>query len=928
MADAVETLHTGPKLVYPSQLTGGSLAVFLTALHISLFGKSVVALRILHAVINLALVAATYLVVRTLFSNWAEWHSRILGVLTCSLLATSTWFLSLGRLAFLNVTLTPLLAMGYLYLLWRGLRTGRLCYFLGSGVLIGISVYGYAAAVLAPIALLVFFLIEWLVSKAKRQQGLVVRYRGNLFLLAVVACICILPLVYQFVIDPEVFLYRPLYIGAMDRGNLIEWMWQNGKNILASFGLSPTLLLSSDRTRLVFDPIVSVLFWLGVVIAARGWKKPEHLFLLVWWVITLLPFLFSVQNSVWVFDLMRRGVNAQPVSFIFPALATMLGARWLWTRRYLFSRLAAGLGIAGIVFFSGTQSLTFYEAWIESPAGQRLFSAQGIDIARWLADHSNPETVYLLPVRPHTSPTTRPELFSVRTYYEGQSAIAYPELDEASLRAVLTRLTANQTLVKVLLPQRPDLDPKALIDFLLEQHGTLVGEESVYGFIVKTYRLHSSVEDFASDTTGTTFNINLGARLQLVDCAVAQRVLPAGQLLWTKVTWMVRDPTDEDYGTQLTLADENGYVVAQTDRMLLDDNFFLTTSHWQPGTLSSAYYRLVIPGETPPGMYHLRIVAYNTKGDRLAPARGGQGDLTLPLAEIEVVPPPSPVTAEYPDAGHAIGTMVTPSLHLVGVEVSPTLTRPGDRLRVTLTWQARLTLSEEFYLSLGLMRQSGGHIHGLTPPRPLVSQTYPTSIWRPGETLRVNYPFLLPANLESGEYILGLRLLTFPAQRVISEVALQVLKVEARTHHFTVPLMDRRVEVLFGDNIRLLGYDHPTISKAEREILVRLYWQTSAPIEDSYIVFLHLVDASNVIVAQIDTIPGGGNAPTTGWIVGEVITDELRLPLPASLPAGSYRLILGMYHAMSGMRLPVLGQSAAGDSFVLGRIEIGDRRRE
>ncbi|MGC8879010.1 MAG: hypothetical protein ACP5R2_07285, partial [Anaerolineae bacterium] len=556
------------------------------------------------------------------------------------------------------------------------------------------------------------------------------------------------------------------------------------------------------------------------------------------------------------------------------------------------------------------------------PAGQRIFSGQGIDVAKWLTEHGNSETLYLLPVRPHTSPTTRPELFSIRTYYEGQSAIAYPELDEASLRAVLAQLAVNRALVKVLLPEHLGVDPKGLISFLLEPHGTLVDEELIYGFTVWTYRLLSPAEDFASDMTEKPLDVRFGAHLQLVNYTIEQERITAGQPLWVKMTWTILEPTDKDCGTQLALTDANGYVIARTDRMLLDDDFFRTTSHWQPGRLSSAYYRLSIPRETPPGKYRLGIVAYETNGERLAPSRDGQGDLTLPLAEIEVVPSSPPITTGYPDADYAIDVAMTPSLHLIGAEVSSTVARSGDLLRITLTWQARSSLDENLYLSLGLSRQ--GKVYALTSPHPLVSQTYPTSVWQPGETLRVNYPFLLPADLESGEYILGLRLLVFPDQRVISEIALQKLNVEARTHRFTIPPIEQPLSLHFGDSILLLGYDRPVVSIPDREIRVRLYWQASAPLEDSYIVFLHLVDKSNAIVAQIDTLPGNGDAPTTGWVVGEVITDTLRLPLPATLPAGSYRLILGMYHSVSGTRLPIAGLSGTGDSLVLEEIEVAD----
>ncbi|MCS7261122.1 MAG: DUF4832 domain-containing protein, partial [Anaerolineae bacterium] len=697
---------------------------------------------------------------------------------------------------------------------------------------------------------------------------------------------------------------------------------QNGWNILASFGLSPSLLLGGDRTRLVFDPIVAVLFWLGVVIALRNGKHPIYPLLLVWWSVALLPFLFSVQNNIWVFDLMRRGVNAQPVSFIFPALTLLTGARWLWTRRHPFLRLTTLLGATGVVLFSGMQSFTFYATWIKSPAGQRLFSAQGIELARWLTEHSDPQTAYLLPVRPHTSPTTRPELFSVRTYYEGQATIAYPALEEATLRVLLEQLVHHHLWVKVLLPEHGELDPKGLLDFLLEQYGTQMGEEWAYGFAVRTYRLRPATEAQAFNATHLTLDIEFGERLQLVDCLVTQPRLPAGQPLWVRAVWMIREPTDEDYGSQLALVDSNGYTVTRTDRMLLDNDFFRTTAHWPPGKSAAAYYRLAVPAETPPGTYHLRIVAYNANGERLAPARGGQADLALPLTEVEILPAPLPGVTEAPDARYAMATAVTSSLYLVGAEVSSTHARPGDRLQVTLTWQARATMNEDFYLSLGVIRQGTGNVYGLTSPRPLVSPRYPTSLWRPGETLRVHYPFLLPANLESDEYVLGLRLFTSSAQRVISELALQRLNVEARPHRFTVPSVDQPTQLRFGESIRLLGYDHPIVRVAEREIFVRLYWQTSAPIEDSYIVFLHLVDSANAIVAQIDTLPGNGDAPTTGWVVGEVIADTLRMPLPATLSAGRYRLVLGMYHSVSGIRLPIYGPSRIGDSFVLEEIDI------
>jgi hypothetical protein len=55
-----------------------------------------------------------------------------------------------------------------------------------------------------------------------------------------------------------------------------------------------------------------------------------------------------------------------------------------------------------------------------------------------------------------------------------------------------------------------------------------------------------------------------------------------------------------------------------------------------------------------------------------------------------------------------------------------------------------------------------------------------------------------------------------------------------------------------------------------------------------------------------------GAAPTTTWLPGEIIADAYSLPLPADLPAGEYRLIVGFYNPTTGERLP----TTLGSNFV------------
>jgi mannosyltransferase len=84
---------------------------------------------------------------------------------------------------------------------------------------------------------------------------------------------------------------------------------------------------------------------------------------------------------------------------------------------------------------------------------------------------------------------------------------------------------------------------------------------------------------------------------------------------------------------------------------------------------------------------------------------------------------------------------------------------------------------------------------------------------------------------------------------------------------------------------------------------VDLRWQASQPVTDNYHVFVHLLDGQEQRIAQSDGQPALWTRPTSSWQPGEVIEDRHGLSLPASLPAGDYQLIVGLYLPESGQRL-------------------------
>ncbi len=122
----------------------------------------------------------------------------------------------------------------------------------------------------------------------------------------------------------------------------------------------------------------------------------------------------------------------------------------------------------------------------------------------------------------------------------------------------------------------------------------------------------------------------------------------------------------------------------------------------------------------------------------------------------------------------------------------------------------------------------------------------------------------------------------------------------------------------FGDHIRLISYalSGETIQAGDA-LQVQLNWQTDAALTTRYKVFLQLLDANGLLVAQRDSEPGGGLALTTDWRPGEPVVDQSALLV--AVPPGAYTLIAGLYDLNDpAARLPVNG----GDYLTLATITV------
>ncbi|HYP39226.1 MAG TPA: DUF2723 domain-containing protein, partial [Chloroflexia bacterium] len=125
------------------------------------------------------------------------------------------------------------------------------------------------------------------------------------------------------------------------------------------------------------------------------------------------------------------------------------------------------------------------------------------------------------------------------------------------------------------------------------------------------------------------------------------------------------------------------------------------------------------------------------------------------------------------------------------------------------------------------------------------------------------------------------------------------------------PPMEHRVNRRFGAGIVLEGYTirpDPGALHAGDLLQLTLYWRATERIHERYVVFNHVIDELGNKIGQSDGEPQLGAQPTTGWQVGEIITDTYTISLDPQAQPGTYRLMTGLYTRLGNTRLEAFSE--------------------
>jgi hypothetical protein len=128
------------------------------------------------------------------------------------------------------------------------------------------------------------------------------------------------------------------------------------------------------------------------------------------------------------------------------------------------------------------------------------------------------------------------------------------------------------------------------------------------------------------------------------------------------------------------------------------------------------------------------------------------------------------------------------------------------------------------------------------------------------------------------------------------------------------PLAFAPAEVRFGDGLLLKSFWMRQQAWRGDWFYVVLAWQPTQPLPKDYKVFVHVLDGAGQIAFQQDKLAIDALQPMSRWAVGQVLRDPYAIVVPAELPVGEYRVVIGIYDPETGQRLP----TQQGDALTLG----------
>ncbi len=628
-------------IYFPGDFGLAPIFIYLSSLAFRFSAPSPALSRSIAAAVGTLTVPAVYALGRELILLDGS-LPEAMPLLAAGVLAVLRWHVTFSRVA-IEPILVPLFLVVVLWALLRALRTNRLPVWLALGLALGLSVYSYPAAWLLP-PLVVAILLYLALSGKTRLSS---RWRG-LACAALLAAFLALPLVLNLVGDSGRLLMRTEQVAVtgaagVARGVLAEV----GSNLVKVLGMFSFAGDADPRSNIpgvpALDPLLSIPFYLAVILVVWRWKRPASAVLLLGACAMLANTIFSQYAPHF-----RRAIGLTPLIALLCGLG--LGAilepgrlgvvrrvQAGWARRLPVresppggtgvgraARLIGVLVVGLLLLGSGFLNLrAYFVQWARSPD---LFAAydEGLwEIGTYVKSLPPGDDILITP-RPAGDATLAfawREGPSVR-HFDGRNAMILPGDGRPATYIVIEHEDFRAT--RLLRELYPDAEE---IKTFMDRSG------QVYA---RALRVSAGSPLVRRPQTPVDYR---WAGIQLIGYDLDKSVYHAGDIIYLQFWWRATAPLADDWTvfTHLLGAERADGSILWAGKDARPGQGSALTTTWQPGDTILDEYQIRLGQDLPPGEYQLEIGLYNqAAGGKRAPALKPAGQDHVILTQVEV----------------------------------------------------------------------------------------------------------------------------------------------------------------------------------------------------------------------------------------------------------------------------------------------------
>ena len=293
-----------------------------TALVFELSDPTTFTLHLSMALLGIATIPATYLLMRIGFGRWVA-------LFAAAALTFSYWHVFFSRSAFMLISM-PLMTTIAAAAILIALRSQTRWAWLIAGIVLGLGVYSYNGYVMFLAVAAVFLVLVLVLGRDNLKL-----YVAGATVLAIGLVVAAFPLIHFAYSDPDFYfqhhrtvsiLREPKLQAAQTVGEKIGYLAGRAWDAATLPLRHPEIdFVDGMGGRGAMDPILGWLAYAGLLIAAARWRSPPHLLLALAFVMGLSVLIMGSEGTG---DL-RRPFVIVPFVYGLAGVAVITGGRWV-----------------------------------------------------------------------------------------------------------------------------------------------------------------------------------------------------------------------------------------------------------------------------------------------------------------------------------------------------------------------------------------------------------------------------------------------------------------------------------------------------------------------------------------------------------------------------------------------------------------------